>query len=39
MRDGVIVEYGASRQVIDTPAKAATRTFLSRFHEGRPAGA
>jgi polar amino acid transport system ATP-binding protein len=39
MRDGVIVESGPARQVIDTPAEAATRSFLARFHEGRPVGA
>ena len=39
MRDGVIVEVGPARQVIDAPAEAATRSFLARFHEGRPAGA
>ncbi|WP_269475565.1 amino acid ABC transporter ATP-binding protein [Variovorax sp. PBL-E5] len=39
MRDGVIVECGPARQVIDAPAEAATRAFLSRFHEGRPASA
>ncbi|HEY2256714.1 MAG TPA: amino acid ABC transporter ATP-binding protein [Variovorax sp.] len=33
MRDGVIVECGPARQVIDAPAEAATRTFLARFHE------
>jgi polar amino acid transport system ATP-binding protein len=37
MRDGVIVEFGPARQVIDAPVEAATRSFLSRFHEGRPA--
>ncbi len=38
MRDGVIVECGPARQVIDAPNEAATRAFLARFHEGRPTG-
>jgi polar amino acid transport system ATP-binding protein len=33
MRDGVIVECGPARQVIDAPREAATRSFLARFHE------
>jgi polar amino acid transport system ATP-binding protein len=37
MRDGVIVEYGPARQVIEAPREAATQAFLARFHEGRPA--
>jgi polar amino acid transport system ATP-binding protein len=32
MRDGVVVEEGPARQVIDTPREAATRAFLSHFH-------
>ena len=40
MRDGVVVEDGQARQVIDTPREAATRAFLSHFHSGRlPAAA
>jgi len=39
MRDGVIVECGPARQVIDEPNEPATRAFLARFHEGRPASA
>jgi len=37
MRDGVIVECGPARQVIEAPQEAATRAFLARFHEARPA--
>jgi polar amino acid transport system ATP-binding protein len=32
MRDGVVVEEGRSRQVIDAPREAATRAFLGHFH-------
>ncbi len=32
MRDGVIVEDGPAREVIDTPKQEATRAFLSHFH-------
>ncbi|WP_434096058.1 amino acid ABC transporter ATP-binding protein [Thioclava kandeliae] len=32
MRDGVVVEDGPARQVIDTPREEATRNFLSHFH-------
>ncbi|SFH79482.1 amino acid ABC transporter ATP-binding protein [Bradyrhizobium sp. Gha] len=32
MRDGVVVEEGPARQVIDNPQEAATRAFLSHFH-------
>ncbi|ONH84721.1 ATP-binding protein [Roseomonas mucosa] len=41
MRDGVVVEEGPARAVIDTPREAATRAFLSHFHrQGRlPDGA
>jgi polar amino acid transport system ATP-binding protein len=39
MRDGVIVESGPARRVIDDPSEPATRAFLARFHEGRPASA
>lgn len=32
MRDGLIVEEGPARDVIDSPKKEATRLFLSHFH-------
>ena len=32
MRDGVIVEEGPARDVIDQPKEEATRAFLSHFH-------
>nr|WP_188577285.1 amino acid ABC transporter ATP-binding protein [Azorhizobium oxalatiphilum] len=32
MRDGVVVEEGPARAVIDTPREEATRAFLSHFH-------
>jgi polar amino acid transport system ATP-binding protein len=32
MRDGVVVEEGPARQVIDHPQETATRAFLSHFH-------
>ena len=32
MRDGIVVEEGPSRQVIDSPREAATRGFLGHFH-------
>jgi polar amino acid transport system ATP-binding protein len=32
MRDGVVVEEGPARQVVDAPREAATRAFLSHFH-------
>jgi polar amino acid transport system ATP-binding protein len=32
MRDGVVIEEGPARQVIDTPREAATRAFLGHFH-------
>ncbi|MGR0186877.1 amino acid ABC transporter ATP-binding protein [Azospirillum aestuarii] len=32
MRDGVIVEEGPARDVIDRPQQEATRAFLSHFH-------
>ena len=32
MRDGVIVEEGPAREVIDQPKQEATRVFLSHFH-------
>ncbi len=32
MRDGVIVEEGPAREVIDAPKEEATRAFLSHFH-------
>lgn len=34
MRDGVVVEAGPAKAVIDTPQQAATRLFFSRFHDG-----
>jgi polar amino acid transport system ATP-binding protein len=34
MRDGVVVEEGPARQVIDQPREAATQGFLSHFHRG-----
>lgn len=33
MRDGVVVEDGPAREVIDSPREAATRAFLSHFHK------
>jgi polar amino acid transport system ATP-binding protein len=41
MRDGVVVEEGPAREVIEAPSQDATRSFLSHFHAGRseaPAG-
>jgi polar amino acid transport system ATP-binding protein len=35
LRDGVIVEDGPAKQVIDAPAQEATRAFLSHFHRQR----
>ena len=32
MREGVVVEEGPARSVIDTPREAATKAFLSHFH-------
>ena len=37
LRDGVIVEDGPAKQVIDTPREAATQAFLSHFHRQRDA--
>jgi polar amino acid transport system ATP-binding protein len=37
LRDGVIVEDGPAKQVIDAPAQEATRAFLSHFHRQRDA--
>ena len=37
MRDGVVVEEGPARQVIEDPREPATRTFLGHFHGGRSA--
>ncbi len=34
MRDGVVVEEGPARQVIDAPREAATQAFLGHFHRG-----
>lgn len=39
MRDGVVVEEGPARQVIDAPREAATQAFLSHFHRGGAAQA
>ena len=39
MRDGVVVEEGPARQVIEDPREPATRTFLGHFHGGRSAPA
>ncbi|MGR3410010.1 MAG: amino acid ABC transporter ATP-binding protein [Paracoccus sp. (in: a-proteobacteria)] len=36
MRDGIVVEDGPAREVIDSPREEATRSFLSHFH-ARPA--
>ncbi|CAM3602404.1 ATP-binding protein [Bordetella sputigena] len=33
MRDGVVVEAGPARQVIDNPAQPATQAFLARFNK------
>ena len=38
MRDGVVVEEGPARQVIDSPREAATRTFLGHFHRASGGG-
>ncbi len=35
LRDGVIVEDGPAKQVIDAPQQEATRAFLSHFHRQR----
>jgi polar amino acid transport system ATP-binding protein len=35
LRDGVIVEDGPARQVIDAPQQEATQAFLSHFHRQR----
>lgn len=35
LRDGVIMEDGPARQVIDSPREEATRAFLSHFHRQR----
>jgi polar amino acid transport system ATP-binding protein len=35
MRDGIVVEEGPARQVIEAPSQDATRSFLSHFHAGR----
>ncbi len=32
MRDGVVVEEGPAREVIDSPREAATQAFLAHFH-------
>jgi polar amino acid transport system ATP-binding protein len=37
LRDGVIVEDGPAKQVIDSPREAATQAFLSHFHRQRDA--
>jgi polar amino acid transport system ATP-binding protein len=36
MRDGVVVESGPARDVIDQPQQAATKLFFSRFHDTAP---
>jgi polar amino acid transport system ATP-binding protein len=33
MRDGLVVEDGEARQVIDSPSQDATKQFLSHFHK------
>ena len=33
MRDGVVVESGPAKDVIDHPQQAATQAFLARFHD------
>jgi polar amino acid transport system ATP-binding protein len=33
MRDGVVVESGPAKVVIDHPQQAATQAFLARFHD------
>ena len=33
MRDGVVVESGPAKDVIDHPRQAATQAFLARFHD------
>ncbi|MFC3124600.1 amino acid ABC transporter ATP-binding protein [Pseudoroseomonas globiformis] len=35
LRDGIIIEDGPARQVIDAPREEATRAFLSHFHRQR----
>ena len=35
MRDGIVVEEGPARQVIEAPREAETRSFLGHFHGGR----
>jgi polar amino acid transport system ATP-binding protein len=39
MRDGVVVEEGPARQVIDAPREPATQAFLGHFHRGGAAQA
>jgi len=39
MRDGVVVECGPAKQVIDKPQQAETKSFFSRFHEATPRSA
>ena len=34
MDDGMIVEQGASKQVIDSPREERTKQFLTRYMEG-----
>ena len=36
MRDGLVVESGPAREVIDNPQQAATKLFFSRFHDAPP---
>jgi polar amino acid transport system ATP-binding protein len=35
MRDGVVIEEGPARRVIEAPHEEPTRSFLSHFHAGR----
>jgi polar amino acid transport system ATP-binding protein len=39
MRDGVVVEYGPAKQVIDNPQQIETKCFFSRFHDATPRSA
>ncbi|AOO80264.1 amino acid ABC transporter ATP-binding protein [Bosea vaviloviae] len=39
MRDGVVIEEGPARQVIDAPREPATQAFLGHFHRGGAAQA
>jgi polar amino acid transport system ATP-binding protein len=35
MRDGVVVESGPARTVLDSPSEALTQSFLARYHHDR----